>query len=239
MIMEPGDTPPSGIIPVPPGQLGLIVRDGSGGAYLEDEEDHDMVLYANIVELREIFDAPIPLDSGLLEVDPSDESTKTDETAKDVPAESTPEPVPKEDEQPIEPVETPTDDIPEPSTREDEQKAADPDDESDLEFLEEIRKLLDEEEHNEDIMLDVRSFIATRQKVEIDFWVEDQKAAVRIVVLSANLTGLEGMDVQFQWQRNDGSGWKDVPYATEREHRIELTEENKDDLWRVRVTHNV
>ena len=58
-----------------------------------------------------------------------------------------------------------------------------------------------------------------------------------IMVLDAIVDDPEGRSFTYQWQVSEDGGltYMDIEDATEAELRIELTEENMHDLWRVRV----
>jgi hypothetical protein len=53
------------------------------------------------------------------------------------------------------------------------------------------------------------------------------------IALTAVLSGYE--NPVYQWQYNDGSGWKDIDGATEDVYVLTVTEENRSYKWRVDV----
>ena len=56
------------------------------------------------------------------------------------------------------------------------------------------------------------------------------------VKLQAVLTGETDANFTYQWQYNDGSGWKNVKNATKAIYEFEVTEENAVYDYRVVVT---
>ena len=64
-----------------------------------------------------------------------------------------------------------------------------------------------------------------------------QENGEEIAELSAELTGYDGAECALQWQTSaDGETWTDVPGATGRTLTLRMTEQNRENYWRVQVT---
>ena len=57
-----------------------------------------------------------------------------------------------------------------------------------------------------------------------------------VVTLYATFSGYDGVDVDIQWQYNDGSGWTDAPGATDQKYSFVIDESNYTYAWRLNVT---
>lgn len=55
-------------------------------------------------------------------------------------------------------------------------------------------------------------------------------------VLEATLTGFEDQEVALQWQCFDGTVWQDITGANETQYSFEVTEDNVNCQWRLKVT---
>lgn len=56
------------------------------------------------------------------------------------------------------------------------------------------------------------------------------------VELEAIVDGVDAIEYTFQWQYNDGSGWKNIHGETDSTYRFELTEANAEYTYRVAIT---
>lgn len=57
------------------------------------------------------------------------------------------------------------------------------------------------------------------------------------IYLTSYLEGFEGLTVTFQWQRDRGNGWEDIPGATSDSYSFTATEETILYSWRVIVSY--
>jgi len=55
------------------------------------------------------------------------------------------------------------------------------------------------------------------------------------LVMTAKLSGFDGIDYSLNWQVSDGGEWEDIKGETEEELTVVITEENADCSWRLAV----
>lgn len=75
----------------------------------------------------------------------------------------------------------------------------------------------------------------SKLKVEISTTQGDAVMLGETITLSSVLTGFEGLTYRVQWQFNDGSGWQDMPEATEGTYSFAADEKNVSYSWRLAV----
>ena len=75
------------------------------------------------------------------------------------------------------------------------------------------------------------------RNLSIDIWYECADEEIfygSTIVWKSSVSGTKDGDrLVYQWQYNDGTGWKDQPGATESTYRYTLTEENCEYEWRL------
>lgn len=76
----------------------------------------------------------------------------------------------------------------------------------------------------------------SKLKVEIFTTQGDIVMPGEIITLSCKLTGFEGLEYQLQWQFDDGSGWQDMPEATEETYSFAADDTNVSYIWRLAVS---
>lgn len=76
----------------------------------------------------------------------------------------------------------------------------------------------------------------SKLKVEIFTTQGDAVMLGETITLSCKLTGFEGLTYKVQWQFNDGSGWQDMPEATEETYSFAADEDNVSYSWRLAVS---
>jgi len=73
-------------------------------------------------------------------------------------------------------------------------------------------------------------------KVEIFSSLDEQVSMGETIRLTSVLSGFDGIEYALQWQYNDGSGWKNIPGATEGHYEFKATLETVQYAWRLTVT---